>query len=94
MALQAVLVSLALPIAAAVPQLPCDNFEAAGTPCVAAHSLVRALFQAYSGSLYQVNRTRDGATLDVGVIAPVGNANAAAQDSFCGAGEQPRERAA
>jgi non-reducing end alpha-L-arabinofuranosidase len=28
---------------------PCDIFAAAGTPCVAAHSTVRALFASYNG---------------------------------------------
>jgi non-reducing end alpha-L-arabinofuranosidase len=33
---------------------PCDIYSSGGTPCVAAHSTTRALFSAYSGSLYQV----------------------------------------
>ena len=35
---------------------PCDIYASAGTPCVAAHSTVRALFGAYNGRLYQVRR--------------------------------------
>jgi hypothetical protein len=31
---------------------PCDIYAAGGTPCVAAHSLTRALYSAYSGALY------------------------------------------
>ena len=62
---------------------PCDIFAAAGTPCVAAHSMVRALFGSYNGNLYQVKRA-DGATADVPVLSAGGIANAAAQDSFCG----------
>ncbi|BBJ37634.1 hypothetical protein SSPO_003520 [Streptomyces antimycoticus] len=54
-----------------------------GTPCVAAHSTVGALYGSYSGSLYQVRRSSDNATRDIGVLAPGGVANAAAQDSFC-----------
>src|SRR5678815_3282138 len=64
------------------PQGPCDIYGAAGTPCVAAHSTTRVLFAAYNGSLYQVKRSSDGKTLDIGVL-PGGYANAAAQDTFC-----------
>eukprot|EP00666_Eupelagonemidae_sp_cell4sb_P017944 gene17944-biopygen6047 len=32
---------------------PCDIYGGAGTPCVAAHSTVRALYAAYRGPLYQ-----------------------------------------
>jgi len=64
---------------------PCDIYAAGGTPCVAAHSTTRALFHAYSGNLYQVRRASDNATRDIGVLTPGGTANAAAQDSFCGA---------
>jgi hypothetical protein len=63
--------------------LPCDIYGAAGTPCVAAHSTVRALYSAYNGSLYQVRRASDGTTADIGLLATGGYANAAAQDSFC-----------
>ena len=62
---------------------PCDIFGLAGTPCVAAHSLVRALMDSYAGPLYQVRRPADNATLDIGLLAPGGFANAAAQDTFC-----------
>ena len=37
---------------------PCDIYAAGNTPCVAAHSTVRALFGSYSGNLYQVKRAR------------------------------------
>jgi non-reducing end alpha-L-arabinofuranosidase len=74
----------ALAVAAAAAQGPCDIFGAAGTPCVAAHSITRSLFGAYDGNLYQVLRTRDNATLDIGVLSAGGPANAAAQDAFCG----------
>ncbi|SHN15514.1 arabinofuranosidase catalytic domain-containing protein [Actinacidiphila paucisporea] len=62
---------------------PCDIYAAAGTPCVAAHSTVRALFAGYNGPLYQVTRASDGATRDIGLLAAGGYADAAAQDSFC-----------
>ena len=61
----------------------CDIFAAGGTPCVAAHSTVRALFAAYSGPLYAVNRSSDGKVLDIGVKSAGGFADAAAQDAFC-----------
>ena len=63
---------------------PCDIYAAGGTPCVAAHSTVRALFSAYAGNLYQVRRASDNTTRNIGVVAAGGVANAAAQDSFCG----------
>jgi selenophosphate synthetase-related protein len=69
----------------AASQGPCDIYAAGGTPCVAAHSTVRALYASYSGSLYQVRRSSDSATRDIGVVAAGGRADAAAQDSFCAA---------
>ena len=54
-----------------------------GTPCVAAHSMVRALFSNYSGPLYQLRRQADNATFNVPVFAAGGFANASAQDAFC-----------
>ena len=65
--------------------LPCDAFAAGGGPCVAAHSTVRALYSAYDGPLYQVRKTTDNTVMDIGVLEPGGFANAADQDTFCGA---------
>ncbi|MFD5538779.1 arabinofuranosidase catalytic domain-containing protein [Streptomyces sp. NPDC127079] len=62
---------------------PCDLYAAGGSPCVAAHSTVRALYGSYNGPLYQVRRSSDSATRDIGVLAPGGFADAAAQDAFC-----------
>ena len=62
---------------------PCDIYSSGGTPCVAAHSTTRALYSAYSGSLYQVKRGSDGATTNIAPLSAGGVANAAAQDSFC-----------
>jgi non-reducing end alpha-L-arabinofuranosidase len=62
---------------------PCDIYASGGTPCVAAHSTTRALFAAYNGPLYQVQRTSDGTLHDIGLLTAGGVANAAAQDSFC-----------
>ena len=69
--------------AQAAASLPCDIYGAAGTPCVAAHSTVRALYGTYNGSLYQVQRASDGATANIGLLAAGGYADAGAQDSFC-----------
>jgi hypothetical protein len=61
---------------------PCDIYAAGGTPCVAAHSMVRALYSTYNGPLYQVRRTSDNQTKDIGVQTTGGYANSAVQDSF------------
>ncbi|NKZ07436.1 arabinofuranosidase catalytic domain-containing protein [Actinomadura latina] len=69
--------------ASAAASQPCDIYAAGGTPCVAAHSTTRALYGAYNGPLYQVRRSSDNGTRDIGVLTAGGYANAAAQDSFC-----------
>src|SRR6185295_19550719 len=83
MALASVAWALAAPGTAqqAQPQGPCDIYAEAGTPCVTAHSTVRALSSRYGGPLYQVKRA-DGGLLNIGAIAG-GVADAAAQDRFC-----------
>ena len=72
---------------------PCDVYAAGGTPCVAAHSMIRPLYASYSGPLYRVERSSDRATKDIGVAAslkagagPASGgviADGAAQDAFC-----------
>jgi len=62
---------------------PCDIYASAGTPCVAAHSTVRALYANYNGPLYQLRRASDGATTDIGPTSAGGSANSDAQDVFC-----------
>jgi non-reducing end alpha-L-arabinofuranosidase len=69
--------------AAGATKGPCDIYAADGGPCVAAHSMVRALYASYNGPLYQVKKV-DGTTKDIGVLAPGGFANSADQDTFCG----------
>jgi len=77
--------------APARPQGPCDLYNAAGTPCVTAHSTTRALLSSYDGPLYQIQRQSDGRTIDIGIIKPRdlpapdagGYADGAAQDRFC-----------
>ena len=64
-------------------QGPCDILQAGGTPCVAAHSTVRALFASYDGPLYQLRRSSDGQLKNVGPLSAGGVADAATQDSFC-----------
>jgi hypothetical protein len=68
---------------AASSQLPCDIYAAAGTPCVAAHSTVRALYASYDGPLYQIKRASDGATTDIGLLSTGGYANSDEEDVFC-----------
>ncbi|KAJ6549650.1 Arabinosidase B [Mycena sp. CBHHK59/15] len=70
-------------VATLVAAGPCDLYSSGGTPCVAAHSTTRALYSAYTGSLYQVKRGSDGATTNIAPLSAGGVANAAAQDSFC-----------
>ncbi|MFJ9833290.1 arabinofuranosidase catalytic domain-containing protein [Streptomyces sp. NPDC101169] len=70
--------------AEAAGSLPCDIYGGAGTPCVAAHSTVRALYGAYNGPLYRVTRASDGAATDIGLLSPGGYADAGRQDTFCG----------
>ena len=60
----------------------CDIYELAGTPCVAAHSTVRALFAGYRGALFLVQRASDNATAPINATAD-GSADSAAQDAFC-----------
>jgi hypothetical protein len=62
---------------------PCDIYQAGNTPCVAAHSTVRALYGSYTGKLYQIRRTSDKTTKDINAISPGGFADSAAQESFC-----------
>jgi hypothetical protein len=64
-------------------QRPCDIYAAGHTPCVAAHSTVRALFASYNGKLYQIQRQSDSKTMDIKTLTRGGYANAAPQVSFC-----------
>jgi Alpha-L-arabinofuranosidase B, catalytic/Ricin-type beta-trefoil lectin domain-like len=68
---------------AATAVLPCNIYASGGTPCVAAYSLVRALYGSYDGPLYQVTRGSDGTTKKIDVLKAGGYANAAAQNKFC-----------
>jgi hypothetical protein len=67
---------------AATPE-PCDIYASGGTPCEAAYSTTRALFESYDGPLYQVQRASDSATLNVGLESTGGVVNVAPENSFC-----------
>ncbi len=77
------LLSAAAGPAQAASSLPCDIYASAGTPCVAAHSTVRALYAAYDGPLYQVKRASDGKSRNIRTLSAGGYAHAAAQNAFC-----------
>jgi len=77
-----VLLALALLFSLATGN-PCDIYAAGGTPCVCAHSTVRALLATYDGNLYQVRRESDMTTRDTRLLAAGGHANATQQDEFC-----------
>ncbi|NUT21088.1 MAG: alpha-L-arabinofuranosidase [Hamadaea sp.] len=62
---------------------PCDIYAAGGTPCVAAHSTTRALYGSYNGALYQVRRSSDNTTRNIGLLAAGDYVDASQQDSFC-----------
>jgi hypothetical protein len=62
---------------------PCDIYEAAGFPCVGAHSTVRALYAGYTGPLYQVRKGTG--TKDI-PVASDGYVQISEQDSFCTGG--------
>ena len=78
---------MAIPAAAAAAAAagPCDIYAAGLTPCVAAHSTVRALYGSYAGPLYQLQRTpaAGNARKDIAVRGAGGKADAAAHTAFC-----------
>ncbi|KAL1528675.1 hypothetical protein AB1Y20_010011 [Prymnesium parvum] len=80
-------IALLLPASSALPhradERPCDIFARGGTPCVAAHSMTRALYAAYAGPLYKVV-TSDNRSKDILVLSAGGLADSASQDAFCG----------
>ena len=72
-----------LGLVASVTAAPCDLYASGGTPCVAAHSTTRALYSAYNGPLYQVQRGSDSTTTNIAPLSTGGVANANIQDTFC-----------
>ena len=80
--------ALAIPVFSATPARaataePCDIYASGGTPCEAAYSTTRALFEAYDGPLYQVQRASDSTYLNVGLESTGGVVNVAPENSFC-----------
>jgi non-reducing end alpha-L-arabinofuranosidase len=69
--------------AQAATQGPCDIFSSGGTPCVAAYSMVRAMYGSYDGPLYQIERASDDTTATIGLLTAGGYVNSAPQVSFC-----------
>src|SRR5271168_2248887 len=72
----------ATPARAATPE-SCDIYASGGTPCEAAYSTTRALFEAYDGPLYQVQRASDSTYLNVGLESTGGVVSVAPENSFC-----------
>src|SRR6201986_1897257 len=70
--------------ARAATQEPCDIYASGGTPCEAAYSTTRALFGAYNGPLYQVQRASDSAFLNVGLESTGGVGKGGDADAACG----------
>jgi hypothetical protein len=62
---------------------PCDILGSAGNPCVAAHSTTRALYAKYDGPLYNVTRTSDQKSANIGLLAVGGFADISAHEKFC-----------
>jgi hypothetical protein len=63
---------------------PCDILEAAKTPCVAAYSMVRAIYKGYSGPVYQVrSKATTTSVKDVPLLEAGGIADSKVQDDFC-----------
>ena len=77
------LASSLLALASLVSAAPCDLYKSGNTPCVAAHSTTRALYSAFNGALYQIQRGSDNSKTNVSPLSAGGVANAATQDSFC-----------
>src|ERR1700728_5128984 len=67
---------------AATPE-PCDIYASGGTPCQAAYSTTRALFEAYDGPLYQVQRASDSTYLNVGLESTGGGVHGEAGHPVC-----------
>lgn len=62
---------------------PCDILGAAGNPCVAAHSTVRALYGKYGGPLYTVKSNHTGKSTNISALEPGGFADVKAHEAIC-----------
>ena len=56
--------------------LPCDTYDASGAPCADAYSTTRALYAAYDGPLYEVQRASDDTTANIYPLSPGGDVDA------------------
>jgi len=65
---------------AAASQGPCDILLAAGNDCVAAHSTARALYAAYDGPLYTVQKNNTQEQMAIGPVKAGGFADKAKHD--------------
>ncbi|RAK98776.1 alpha-L-arabinofuranosidase B [Aspergillus ibericus CBS 121593] len=74
---------VALGLVATATAAPCDIYADGDTPCVAAHSTTRALYDSFSGALYQIKRGSDSETTTISPLTAGGVADASAQDTFC-----------
>ena len=73
----------AMTLSPTVLEGPCDILGAAGNPCVAAHSTVRALYAKYAGPLYTVLHTLRNQSADIHVLDPGGFANVTQHEAMC-----------
>ena len=62
---------------------PCDVYSSNGYTCVAAYSVTRRMYAAYSGSLFRLQRTSDNATLDVGSSVGSRAVDTSSVSTFC-----------
>lgn len=76
--------SLLLLSTAEAAEGPCDILNAAGNPCVAAHSTTRALYTTYTGPLYRVTNSSN-VSADIGTRTAGGWADIFAHEKFCAA---------
>ena len=77
-------ITLIVAASAVASEGPCDITGAAGNPCMAAHSTVRALYGAYDGGLYIIKKKSTQEQMTIGVLTPGGFANKTKHDEFCG----------
>ena len=75
-------------VASAAPPPPpppgvCDIYARGDTPCVAAHSMTRALYRDYGGKLFRVRSDATNQSITVGVVHPGGVADTRVAAEFC-----------
>ena len=84
-ALVAMIATASYALGFAASTAPCDILAAAGTPCVAAHSMARALYATtpMGAPLYTVYREDDRLSTKTITVNSKGMADTDAQDAFC-----------